>query len=38
MSDWQMDLIRVGTEPAALLKDLKDSAILAPRQTSLSQI
>ena len=38
MSDWQLDLIRVGTEPAALLKDLKDSAVLAPRQTSLSQI
>ncbi|MDP2263534.1 MAG: TIGR00730 family Rossman fold protein [Hydrogenophaga sp.] len=31
MSDWQMDLIRVGTQPMELLPDLVQAAGLAPR-------
>ena len=38
MSDWQMDLVRVGTDVAELLQSLAEAASMAPRQTSLSQI
>ena len=38
MSDWQMDLVRVGTGVAELLQSLAEAASMAPRQTSLSQI
>jgi uncharacterized protein (TIGR00730 family) len=38
MSDWQMDLIRVGTHAPQLLRELVDAAGNAPRQTELSQI
>ena len=38
MTDWQMDLMRVGTEVPELLQSLVDAAKMAPRQTSLSQI
>jgi uncharacterized protein (TIGR00730 family) len=38
MSDWQMDLIRVGTDIDDLLQGLADAARLAPRRTDLSEI
>ncbi len=38
MSDWQMDLIRVGADAPALMQSLVDAARLAAHQTSLSQI
>ncbi len=38
MSDWQMDLVRVADEAAALLPDLVQAAGSAPQHTSLSQI
>jgi hypothetical protein len=38
MSDWQMDLVRVGSDAAPLLQSLIEAARMAPRQTSLSQI
>ncbi len=38
MSDWQMDLVRVGTEVSGLLQGLVEASALAPRRTSLSQI
>ncbi|MDB5873821.1 MAG: hypothetical protein JWQ07_3263 [Ramlibacter sp.] len=38
MSDWQMELVRVGTEAPALLETLVNAAATASRRTSLSQI
>lgn len=38
MSDWQMDLVRVGSDLQALLHDLAEAARLAPRRTDLSEI
>jgi uncharacterized protein (TIGR00730 family) len=38
MSDWQMDLVRVGSEVTELLQSLVEAASVAPRQTTLSQI
>ncbi len=38
MSDWQMDLIRVGNDVPELLHGLADAARLAPRRTDLSEI
>ena len=38
MSDWQMDLVRVGVDVNELLQGLIEAASMAPRQTSLSQI
>lgn len=38
MSDWQMDLVRVGSDLHALLHDLAEAARLAPRRTDLSEI
>jgi uncharacterized protein (TIGR00730 family) len=38
MSEWQMDLVRVGTDVPGLLRALVEAACLAPRQTDLSEI
>jgi len=38
MSEWQMGLMRVGTDATELLQGLVEAASMAPRQTSLSQI
>jgi uncharacterized protein (TIGR00730 family) len=38
MSDWLMDLLRVGSHPATLLRDLVDSIGTTSPQTNLSQI
>ncbi len=38
MSDWQMDLVRVGTDAPTLLDGLVEAATVASRRTSLSQI
>ncbi len=38
MSDWQMDLVRVGADAVPLLRNLVESASLAPRHTDMSQI
>lgn len=38
MSDWQMDLVRVGTDARALLAELVQAADTAPRSTDFSQI
>jgi uncharacterized protein (TIGR00730 family) len=38
MNDWQMDLLTVGAEPAALLQQLVEAAGLSPRRMDLSQI
>jgi uncharacterized protein (TIGR00730 family) len=38
MSDWQMDLVRVGTDGTKLLPELVEAAGTAPKQTTLSQI
>ena len=38
MSDWQMDLITVGTEPAPLLASLVQAAGMAPRHMDLKRI
>ncbi len=38
MSDWQMDLVRVGNDVPELLHGLADAARLAPRRTDLSEI
>ena len=38
MSDWQMDLIRVGNDVPGLLHGLAEAARLAPRRTDLSEI
>jgi uncharacterized protein (TIGR00730 family) len=38
MSDWQMDLVRVGTDLPKLLGGLVEAARLAPRRTDLSEI
>lgn len=38
MSDWQMELIQVGTEPEALLKQLVQVAGMAPEGLRLDQI
>ncbi len=38
MSDWQMDLIRVGTQPIELLQGLVEASSMTSQQTSLSQI
>jgi uncharacterized protein (TIGR00730 family) len=38
MSDWQMDLVRVGADAVELMQSLVEAASMAPRQTSLSQI
>jgi len=38
MSDWQMDLIRVGDDPHTLLAQLIEAARSAPARTDLSQI
>lgn len=38
MTDWQMDLMRVGADVPELLQSLVEAASMAPRQTSLSQI
>ena len=38
MSDWQMDLVRIGAHVAPLLESLAEAAGAAPRRTSLSQI
>jgi uncharacterized protein (TIGR00730 family) len=38
MSDWLMDLLKVGSEPPALLRDLVDAIGTTSRRTSLSQI
>jgi uncharacterized protein (TIGR00730 family) len=38
MSDWQMDLVRVGPDLPSLLGGLVEAARLAPRRTDLSEI
>jgi uncharacterized protein (TIGR00730 family) len=38
MNEWQMDLVRVGTEPAQLLPALGESASTLPHGSDLSQI
>jgi uncharacterized protein (TIGR00730 family) len=38
MSDWQMDLVRIGDDTTGLLQSLVEAARMATRQTSLSQI
>ena len=38
MSEWQMELIRVGGDASALLQDLTEAAASAARTTNLSQI
>jgi uncharacterized protein (TIGR00730 family) len=38
MSEWQMDLVRVGTDLPKLLGGLVEAARLAPRRTDLSEI
>jgi len=38
MNEWQMDLVRVGTEPAQLLPALVESASTLPHGSDLSQI
>ncbi len=38
MSEWQMDLVRVGSDVQGLLQALGDAARLAPRRTDLSEI
>jgi len=38
MNDWQMDLVRVGAEPTALLEALVREAAGAPKAQNLSQI
>jgi uncharacterized protein (TIGR00730 family) len=38
MSDWQMDLVRVGTDLPDMLHGLAEAARLAPRRTDLSEI
>ena len=38
MNDWQMDLVRVGTEPAGLLAALVESVASLPAGSDLSQI
>jgi uncharacterized protein (TIGR00730 family) len=38
MSDWQMDLVRVGNDLPDLLHGLAEAARLAPRRTDLSEI
>ena len=38
MSDWQMDLVRVGTDVSGMLQSLAESARVAPRRTDLSEI
>jgi uncharacterized protein (TIGR00730 family) len=38
MSDWQMDLVRVGNDLPAMLHGLAEAARLAPRRTDLSEI
>ena len=38
MSDWQMDLVRVGSDLPGLLHGLVEAARLAPGRTDLSEI
>jgi uncharacterized protein (TIGR00730 family) len=38
MTDWQMELLTVGAEPAPLLQQLVEAAGLSPRRIDLSQI
>ena len=38
MSDWQLDLVRVGGDVEGLLQGLAEAASLAPRRTDLSEI
>ena len=38
MSDWQLDLVRVGGDVEGLLQGLAAAATLAPRRTDLSEI
>lgn len=38
MNDWQMDLVRVGDDPAQLLQALVDAGAATPAVTDLSQI
>lgn len=38
MSDWQMDLIRIGDDVPSLLRGLSEAAVTAPRRTDLSEI
>ncbi|HYF20307.1 MAG TPA: TIGR00730 family Rossman fold protein [Ramlibacter sp.] len=38
MNDWQMELVRIGTEPDALLQALVGEAARAPKAQDLSQI
>ena len=38
MNDWQMQLVRVGDDPASLLQELVQEAAAAPEEQDLSQI
>jgi uncharacterized protein (TIGR00730 family) len=38
MSDWQMELLTVGSEPAPLLAELVQAAGMSPQRMDLSQI
>ena len=38
MNDWQMDLVRVGTQPDPLLQGLLEASSLASRRTAFSEI
>jgi len=38
MNDWQMDLVRTGTEPVGLLQALREEAVRHPRGDRLAQV